>query len=97
MDSRAIRNDDLNYNNTFLFYFERKYERLPFASHQLNWLLQNWHRSFYYSLVYLILVYTGRRFMRNRNKFHLYRSLIAWNILHSIFSILGSLKFDFRN
>lgn len=91
MDFRAII--DNKYNNSFVFFFERKYDRISFSIAQLEWLLQNWTRSFYYSFFYLAFVFAGRFFMRNRARIRLYRSLIAWNILHSIFSILGNFNF----
>ena len=87
MENNGILNGD--YNGTFLFYFEKKFINPKLTMSQINWLRKNWTLSILYSFAYLFLVYTGRRLMRNRPKFHLYRSLIAWNILHSIFSILG--------
>lgn len=88
MDFDAIQNKD--YNNTFLFYFERKFIHGQVAKTELEWVYKNWHLSIYYSIIYIFAVFLGRQWMKRREKVHLYRSLIAWNILHSIFSVLGS-------
>lgn len=90
MDEQAIF--DNNYTDKFLFYFEKKFERKDLLDIQVQWTLNNWTLSIYYSIGYIILVFLGRRFMRNREKFRLNRSLIAWNILHSVFSVLGAIR-----
>lgn len=90
------QNDDENKKNPhgqFLFYFEKKFYDDNFVGIELNWLQENWTLSIYYALVYLVLVYISTKFFEQRNKFRIYRSLAAWNIVLAAFSILGTIRF----
>jgi elongation of very long chain fatty acids protein 6 len=86
----AIKNNQ--YNDTFLFFFERKFNYAELAMVEAQWMILNWTWSFYYSFIYIGLIFIGQRVMKNREKVHLYRSLVAWNILHSVFSVLGTFR-----
>ena len=85
--------NDYDYNYTFFLYFERKYYTNEYVTEGLAWVHDNWWLSFVYSVVYIILVHAGQSYMKNREKFHLYRSLVAWNIVLAIFSIVGAIRF----
>jgi elongation of very long chain fatty acids protein 6 len=84
---------DYDYNYSFVFFFERKYYSKEFTRVKETWMNENWWLSIVYSLVYITLIFIGQRLMKQREKFHLYRSLVAWNITLSIFSALGALRF----
>lgn len=58
------------------------------------WMKSYWTIVILYALLYIFAVHLGQRLMKNREKFHLYRSLVAWNILMAAFSILGTLRFS---
>ena len=45
--------------------------------------------SVYFSSLYLVLVFLGRRWMRGKQAFHLRRSLAMWNTGLAVFSIAG--------
>ncbi|CAG0880310.1 unnamed protein product [Darwinula stevensoni] len=54
------------------------------------WLMDHWPLSFVFAALYLILVFWGRHWMRNRPAWEMKKSLIAWNLFLSVFSILGA-------
>lgn len=85
--------NDYEYNYSYFLFFERKYYILSYTKGSLQWMRSNWWLSIVYSIFYIALVYFGQRLMKNREKFHLYRSLIAWNIILAVFSILGAIRF----
>jgi elongation of very long chain fatty acids protein 6 len=81
-----------HFNYTFKFIFESKFQNTAIFRRELGWLFENWHISIVYSAIYIALVFGGQRLMAKREKFHLHRSLIAWNILLAAFSILGAVR-----
>lgn len=54
-----------------------------------GWMGQNWVISLYASLVYLCLIYSGRRWMRYRKPMNLRAPLFVWNFVLAVFSICG--------
>jgi len=44
------------------------------------------------ALIYLVSVFIGKRFMRDRKPFVLKEELVAWNVLLGVFSALGFLR-----
>lgn len=81
------------YNYSFVFFFEEKYFDEAYMNNLVYWINQNWTWSIFYAFAYVLLVYAGQKWMAKREKFHLYRSLVAWNIVLAIFSILGAFRF----
>ena len=77
----------------FVFFFERKFFNRTFMLERRVWIKGYWQFSLLYALIYIVAVHLGQRIMQNREKFHLYRSLVAWNILMAAFSILGTVRF----
>jgi len=54
-----------------------------------NW----WWLSIPYTLLYIITIFIGQRWMEKRNqKFELRKSLLIWNIILSIFSFWGTCR-----
>jgi elongation of very long chain fatty acids protein 6 len=84
---------DYEYNYSFILFFEKKYYSMNYIEMQTKWLTKWWWLSIVYSFIYIILVYGGQKLMKNREKFHLYRSLVGWNIVLAIFSIMGAIRF----
>jgi len=82
----------LHYNYTYKFIFESKWQNSPEFRQELGWLLEHWYVCILYSAIYIGLVFLGQHLMKNREKFHLHRSLIAWNILLAGFSIIGAVR-----
>lgn len=81
---------EAHFNYTFKFIFEENFHNSIEFRSELGWILYKWYISVFYSIVYIGLVYIGKCLMKNREKVHLHRSLIAWNILLAGFSILGA-------
>ena len=80
-------------SDSFVFYFERKFFDYDFMIERRIWMKNYWQISILYAFTYIALVHLGQRLMANREKFHLYRSLVAWNLLMAGFSVLGTLRF----
>ena len=55
-----------------------------------TWMARRWHISIAMCAVYLLLIYVGRRWMRDRKPFNLRRPLVMWNTGLAVFSFLGS-------
>lgn len=51
-----------------------------------------WMFPFVSGSVYLIVIFALQRFMRNRKPLQLKRSLLVWNIIIGLFSILGFIR-----
>lgn len=85
-----------NQNVTRLYSYEFGFERL-FESHsRVNaikaWMQQNWAYSFQFAFLYLLIIYAGQAYMKNRPRFELRKPLIAWNLFLAAFSILGTIR-----
>jgi elongation of very long chain fatty acids protein 6 len=94
MASWELRNRfNYEYNYDFVFFFERKFYNDTFKIPEQKWFQGNWSTSIGYSAVYVIFVLIGQKLMQKREKFHLYRSLVSWNILLAMFSIVGAVRF----
>ncbi|KAI1278071.1 putative fatty acid elongation protein 3 [Halotydeus destructor] len=57
-----------------------------------QWMRQNWTVAIKVSLVYVVLVFLGKMFMKNRKPFDLRLPLILWSTALSLFSLWGSLR-----
>lgn len=81
-----------DYKHSYLFFFEKKYFQHDYVKLKHDWIDKNWKLCFTYSFLYVFLIFIGQRLMKNREKFHLYRPLIAWNLVLAIFSFLGAIR-----
>lgn len=57
-----------------------------------KWMGNYWSLSIYASLVYLIVIFSVQRFMKNREPFNLRGLLTCWNFALAAFSIMGFLR-----
>lgn len=55
-----------------------------------NWMQAYWPFSVYLSMLYIILIYAGTRFMKHRAPYNLTKALILWNIALAAFSTIGA-------
>ena len=55
----------------------------------IPWMTKRWHWSFYFSALYLFLVWYGQRFMKNRKPMDLRRALCMWSTLLCAFSFFA--------
>ncbi|KAI8520950.1 Elongation of very long chain fatty acids protein 6 [Branchiostoma belcheri] len=58
----------------------------------LQWMGENWTAAFSYAILYVVLVFGGRYFMQNREKFDLRLPLTVWSSALAVFSTLGALR-----
>lgn len=93
MNRSEFRITEPFYSGRFIFFFERKFYETGFMLERRLWMKSYWTVAILYAVIYMTAVHLGQRYMKNREKFHLYRSLVAWNILMAIFSILGTIRF----
>lgn len=49
----------------------------------------HWQWSVYISVLYVLMVFTGKWVMKNREPFDLRRPLVLWNIGLAAFSVFG--------
>ena len=56
------------------------------------WFKHNWFLSVYSSAVYVILIFLGKRWMRDKPAYSLRRPLTMWNSGLAAFSVMGLLK-----
>jgi len=81
-----VLSDNLTHVKAFWFEKAVDYNRVH------KWTVNNWQISIYLSIVYLILVFVGQKFMKTRERFDLRRPLIIWNMLLAIFSFRGTVR-----
>jgi elongation of very long chain fatty acids protein 6 len=80
------------FNHTFTFFYERKHFDGEFMVPLRQWIMDHWHLSIIYAFVYVVAVFGGQAFMKNRVKMDLRRELIAWNLVLSLFSLFGAIR-----
>ena len=72
-------------NVPIIGYIQSKFD----TERSLNWLSNHWYYSIIASIIYLILVWSGRKRMSGQPPFDLRKPLVLWNIGLAVFSILG--------
>ena len=55
-----------------------------------KWFEKNWTISVYFAVIYLVLVYVGTQFMKNKQSYSLKRPLFLWNVGLAVFSLYGT-------
>lgn len=68
------------------------FEKLVNRDDVKAWLDHNWHQSFYWSALYLVLVFGCQSYMKNRPPFNLRYPLVLWNLFLALFSICGTIR-----
>lgn len=58
----------------------------------IPWMRSHWLWSFYYSAIYLILIYVGQKVMKNRKSYNLRVALCCWSAGLSLFSFYGTFR-----
>jgi elongation of very long chain fatty acids protein 6 len=93
MSKQKVREPGHNsYNYSYEFGYEKIWLNSAIIRREFVWFYEGWYIPLLYSVIYVSLVFLGQRIMKNREKFHIYRSLIAWNILLACFSIVGTIR-----
>ena len=77
-----------SFNQTPIFSNEIEIDEKEF----FKWIHNNWTLSFAYSAVYVVLIFSGKYYMRSRPPFQLRLALTIWSAVLGIFSILGAAR-----
>lgn len=75
-----------------IYEYELRFESKKFVDSLLKWSGDNWYLTIPYSFFYIILIFSIRNYMKERERFELKYLLVIWNIILSIFSITGAYK-----
>ncbi|KAJ8359544.1 hypothetical protein SKAU_G00160690 [Synaphobranchus kaupii] len=68
--------------------FERRFdERVA-----IEWMQENWSKSFVFCGLYAATIFGGQHFMRERQKLDLRRPLVLWSLGLTLFSIIGTVR-----
>lgn len=57
-----------------------------------EWMVAHWHWSIYFSLLYVMCVYLGGRYMADKRPFDLRKPVTLWSFSLSLFSLIGFLR-----
>ncbi|CAL8310241.1 unnamed protein product [Boreogadus saida] len=68
--------------------FERRFDERE----ALEWMQENWSKSFMFCGLYAALIFGGQHFMRERPKLNLRKPLVLWSLSLAIFSIIGAVR-----
>lgn len=83
------RKNPLSY---YIFDFERYNDQTSTLYDLRRFMIERWQLSFIYAFAYLLLIYLGQAYMKNKPKFDLRLCLAAWSGLLAIFSIFGAIR-----
>lgn len=73
------------YDYAFVLPFERNFS--PYDAKR--WMNEIWHTGFYFSAIYILLVFGIKHLMTNSKPFSLNKPLLAWNLALSTFSAIA--------
>ena len=54
-----------------------------------SFMIRYWHWSAYFSIIYVVTIFSVKRWMRDREKYDLRRPLFVWSLSLSLFSMVG--------
>jgi hypothetical protein len=75
-------------NYTTIFELEEKFDKIPAQA----WMEANWTTSFYYIGVYMLFIFAGQHWMKNRPRYEMTGALALWNFILAAFSIMGTYR-----
>lgn len=77
---------------THIFWFEEIFESKTFVDACSDWMKDNWLLSVMCSIIYVVLIFTGKLYMQDKQKLDLRLPLIFWNMFLATFSICGTIR-----
>lgn len=72
--------------------FALKIEENFNAKYHQEWFARNWWWALLISSIYVISIFAGQNYMKNRKPFNLRGPLAVWSLLLGLFSICGTLR-----
>ncbi|MGH0133513.1 UNVERIFIED_CONTAM: hypothetical protein FKN15_054343 [Acipenser sinensis] len=64
--------------------FERSFDERP----AIEWMKENWSKSFVFSALYAAVIFGGQQFMKQRQKLELRKPLVLWSLSLAVFSVV---------
>lgn len=52
----------------------------------------HWTDTFYYNVIYVIVIFTLKKFMQNRQPYKMKIPVVTWNIILATFSVMGTVR-----
>lgn len=71
---------------------EYEFEKQFNENEAIQWMQENWKKSFLFSALYAAFIFGGRHLMNKRAKFELRKPLVLWSLTLAVFSIFGALR-----
>lgn len=62
------------------------------ADYHVKWYYENWTLTLYVSILYLVAVYVGTKYMKDQVPFKLQIPLTLWSLSLSVFSIMAAIR-----
>ncbi|CAL8282851.1 unnamed protein product [Merluccius merluccius] len=81
-------NESVGHSPLEEYEFERRFDERQ----ALEWMQENWSKSFMFCGLYAALIFGGQHFMRERPKLNLRKPLVLWSLSLAIFSIIGAVR-----
>ncbi|XP_044751224.1 elongation of very long chain fatty acids protein 6-like [Coccinella septempunctata] len=75
-------------NDSFVFDFEAEFDEKKAHS----WIKEHWTDTFYFNVVYLMVIFSLKKFMQNRPPYKMMIPAVIWNIFLASFSIIGTIR-----
>nr|XP_044623325.1 elongation of very long chain fatty acids protein 6 isoform X1 [Equus asinus]XP_044623326.1 elongation of very long chain fatty acids protein 6 isoform X1 [Equus asinus] len=79
-------------NMSVLTLQEYEFEKQFNENEAIQWMQENWKKSFLFSALYAAFIFGGRHLMNKRAKFELRTPLVLWSLTLAVFSIFGALR-----
>lgn len=83
-----VSNQTVPVYDTPMLAFESQFDEDAFHT----WSVNYWTTSFIYAAVYVVLIFSGQRYMAKRPRFELRLPLILWSLTLAVFSIAGAIR-----
>ncbi|KAK0146264.1 Elongation of very long chain fatty acids protein 6 [Merluccius polli] len=87
-DTVMKMNESVSHSPLEEYEFERRFDERQ----ALEWMQENWSKSFMFCGLYAALIFGGQHFMRERPKLNLRKPLVLWSLSLAIFSIIGAVR-----
>ncbi|XP_045042990.2 very long chain fatty acid elongase 6 [Desmodus rotundus] len=79
-------------NMSVLTLQEYEFEKQFNENEAIQWMQENWKKSFLFSALYAAFIFGGRHVMNKRAKFELRKPLVLWSLTLAVFSISGAVR-----
>nr|CAJ83075.1 ELOVL family member 6, elongation of long chain fatty acids (FEN1/Elo2, SUR4/Elo3-like, yeast) [Xenopus tropicalis] len=71
---------------------EYEFEKQFNENEAIQWMQENWKKSFLFSALYAAFIFGGRHLMKQREKFELRKPLILWSLSLAVFRLKAIIR-----